>query len=167
MTKLEKDKPDEFRYINEPANVTDHCIFCKIGDGRVKPGGKVNPKELIFENDAIVAFDDMNPGATSHSLVVPKSHIKNCWSITLELLDKMEKVADHILKERNPNGDRPTKMFFIRPPFNSVYHVHLHVMVLPLTDSILNPRRLGFQSSWFHITPEVLRHKLKSKQCIE
>ena len=68
MTKLEKDKPDEFRYINEPANVTDHCIFCKIGDGRVKPGGKVNPKELIFENDAIVAFDDMNPVSYRNNL---------------------------------------------------------------------------------------------------
>lgn len=152
------ERPDEFRYINEPIDVRDKCIFCKIADGKTKPGGKANPKELIYENDNIVAFDDMNPGAISHSLVVPKKHLKNCWSLSPKLLDEMEKVAFEILKDRNPNGDKPSAMFFIRPPFNSVYHVHLHVMILPLTDSVFNPRRLGFQSSWFHITPQILRN---------
>ena len=156
MTKT-KEKPDEFRYINEPIDVRDKCVFCKIADGKIKPGGNTNPKELIYENDNIVAFDDMNPGAISHSLVVPKKHLKNCWSLSPNLLDEMERVAFEILKDRNPNGDKLSAMFFIRPPFNSVYHVHLHVMILPLTDSVFNPRRLGFQSSWFHITPLTLR----------
>lgn len=159
-----KQKPDEFRYVFEPSSVETKCIFCKIGDGRVKPGGKKNPKELIFENDEIAAFDDMNAGAASHSLVIPKRHLKNCWSLSLELLNNMEEVGLQLLKDQNPVGDKPSVMFFIRPPFNSVYHVHLHVMVLPLTDSILNPRRLGFQSSWFHITPAELRNYLHSKE---
>lgn len=159
-----KEKPDEFRYIVEPSNVENKCIFCKIGDGRVKPGGKEDPKELIFDNDEIVAFDDMNPGATSHFLVIPKQHLKNCWSLSPKLLNNMEQVGLQVLKARNLNGDKPSVMFFIRPPFNSVYHVHLHVMVLPLTDSILNPRRLGFQSSWFHITPAELRNYLLNKE---
>lgn len=157
-----KEKPDQFRYIKEPTNVKEHCIFCKIGDGRVKPGGKENPKELIFENEVIAVFDDMKPGAISHALVIPKQHLKNCWSITPSLLNEMEVVALKLLKERNPNNEKPTTMFFIRPPFNSIYHVHLHVMILPLTDSIFNPRRLGFQSSWFHVTPEELRRHWKS-----
>jgi diadenosine tetraphosphate (Ap4A) HIT family hydrolase len=152
-----KDHPDEFRYVTEPSEVRNKCIFCKIADGRVKPGGSSKPKELIFESDELVAFDDMSPGAISHCLVIPKKHLKNCWTISPYLLNEMENLGKDILKQRNPDGTKETKMFFIRPPFNSVYHVHLHVMILPLTDSIFNPRRLGFGSYWFHITPDTLR----------
>ncbi len=167
------DEPDVFRYITKPSKVEDKCIFCKIGDGRIKPGGKQNPKELLYQNDVIAAFDDMNKGAIFHSLVITKKHYKNCWEISPDLLDEMEQCGNRILKDRNINSegeanasssDSNTRMFFIRPPFNSVYHVHLHVMVLPLTDSMFNPRRLGFSSSWFHVTPEELRKYWKSKE---
>jgi len=47
----------------------EDCIFCKIANGEI---GK-----LIYENDFVAAFDDLNPQATVHSLVIPKKHIKN------------------------------------------------------------------------------------------
>ncbi len=148
--------PDTFRYFSEPAKVTEKCIFCKIADGRIKPGGKHNPQELVYEDEHYVAFDDMSPGAKSHTLVIPKKHLKNCWDLTPSMMDDMEEIGNKILKDRNPEG-KPTKMFFIRPPLNTVFHVHLHVMVLPFTESILNPRRLGFEYSLFHVTPTEVR----------
>jgi diadenosine tetraphosphate (Ap4A) HIT family hydrolase len=75
----------------------DEPNFCKIGDGRViKPDGKENPIELLFENDIVAAFDDMSPEAISHSLVISKKHLKNCWSISSEMLIEMEQMGDGI-----------------------------------------------------------------------
>ena len=157
---MTKEKPDVFRYYFEPSDVSKKCIFCKIADGQVKPGGKENPKELIYQDGHYVAFEDIHPGAISHSLVIPKIHLKNCWSLTPQMMDDMEKIGNEILKKRNLEH-KPIQMFFIRPPLNSIFHVHLHVMVLPLTDSFLNPRRLGFRYSMFHVTPKELRRYFK------
>ncbi len=151
--------PDTFRYWLEPSHVESKCIFCKIADGRIKPGGRHDPSELVYENDKVVVFNDMNPGARQHFLVIPKRHLKNCWSLNQGLLDEMDKVADEILEFRNPHGESSRK-FFIRPPWNSVYHVHLHVMIGDLTDSFCDLRKIGFQSAWFHITPNQLRKEM-------
>ncbi len=156
MANVCSEKPDVFRYIAEPNGVESRCIFCKIGDGRVKPGGKSSPTELVFENERIVAFHDIVPGAKLHILIIPKQHLKNCWALSQELLDEMDAVADEILKDHGAS-DTPTKRFFIRPPLNSVYHVHMYVMILPIIDPIWSLRRIGFESPWFHITPDDLR----------
>ena len=149
-------RPDTFRYFcTEPKNVESKCIFCKIGDGRIKPGNRNDPAELLFENDRLVAFDDIQPGARRHFLVVTKSHLKNCWSLTAEILDEMDEVATKLIGDYRTDGEE-TRKFFIRPPFNSVYHVHLHVMLGELTDPIWQLRKIGYQSPLFHITPEQL-----------
>lgn len=195
---MNDDKADTFRYFfAQPANIRSKCIFCRISDGKTKPGKRSNPSSLLYQDDRIVAFDDIHPGAPRHMLVVPVQHVKNCWSLTPSLLDDMDKVAN-ILIERyfnkskqegqetisdnttltlsqsgngnhssslmasasNENAAVQVRKFFIRPPWNSVYHVHLHVMMGPLTDSMWELRKIGFQSSWFHITPEELRKEL-------
>jgi diadenosine tetraphosphate (Ap4A) HIT family hydrolase len=155
---MAKPTPDTFRYFSEPANIESKCIFCKIADGRIKPGNPKESAELIFENDRIVAFDDINPGsANRHLLVVPKEHLKNCWDLKSKLLNEMDDLANKMLELHKPEGAQSRK-FFIRPPFNSVYHVHLHIMIGELTDPIWNLRKIGFQSPWFHIiTPDQLR----------
>ncbi len=149
---------DTFRYFAEPANVQSHCIFCKIADGRVKPGDQNKPGEWIFDSESVVAFADINPGAKQHFLVVPKEHLKNCWSLSPKLLDEMDQVANKLVDAHNPKGER-TRQFFIRPPWNSVYHVHLHVMIGELTGNICDLRKIGFLSPWFHITPKQLRQE--------
>lgn len=160
---MANEKPDVFRYFTEPSDVTEKCIFCKIADGRVKPGSRKNPKELLYNDDHYVAFDDISPGAASHALVIPKEHIKNCWSLTPQMMDDMEAIGEKILQERNPDR-KPSVMFFIRPPLNTIFHVHLHVMVLPFTDSMFNQRRLGFEYPLFHVTPTELRRYFKEKE---
>jgi len=149
-------KPDTFRYLSEPKNIQNRCIFCKIAHGEIKPGGKNNPQELLFENERIVAFHDISPGAKFHILIIPKRHLKNCWDLTPDLLNEMEDIANDLLQKKNIENESTT-MFFIRPPWNSVFHVHLHAMILPLTDSFWSLRRLGYTNPWFHVTPFELR----------
>ena len=158
------EKPGTFRYFfSAPQDVATKCIFCKIANGSIQPGSRQEPAELIFENDRLVAFDDINPGASHcHVLVVTKEHYKNCWDprLTSTLLNEMDQVADQLLEQfrrREVDHTVNIRKFFIRPPFNSVYHIHLHVMMGTLTDPDWHPRKLGFQSSLFHITPDQLK----------
>ena len=44
------------------------CIFCKIADGEIK-------SEIVYEDDKVIAFKDINPGAPVHFLIIPKLHI--------------------------------------------------------------------------------------------
>ena len=46
------------------------CIFCKIASGEI-------PCKLIFQNDDVIAFYDVNPVAPIHVLVIPRTHYKN------------------------------------------------------------------------------------------
>lgn len=45
----------------------DDCIFCKIGRGEV-------PTKAVYEDDAVIAFDDLSPQAPVHTLIIPKEH---------------------------------------------------------------------------------------------
>lgn len=150
------DKPDVFRYFSEPVDVESKCIFCKIADGRIKPGKHSQPEELLYQDDEFVAFNDIAPGAKHHFLVIPQAHLKNCWDLNQKQLSKMEGISKKLINENQEEG-QAVRVFFIRPPWNSVYHVHMHVMIGELTDGALNPRRIGFESPWFHITPDQLR----------
>ena len=44
------------------------CLFCRMVTGEIKP-------DVVFEDDAILAFRDLNPQAPTHVLVIPKQHI--------------------------------------------------------------------------------------------
>ena len=54
----------------------EDCIFCKIANGEI---GK-----LIYENEFVAAFDDLNPQAPVHSLIVPKKHLQNIEDLHFE-----------------------------------------------------------------------------------
>ena len=46
----------------------DNCIFCKIASGSIKAA-------VVYEDDDIIAFDDINPRAPVHVVMIPKRHI--------------------------------------------------------------------------------------------
>ncbi len=62
-----------------------NCIFCKIINGEI-------PSTKIYENDYLIAIEDINPKAKVHSLVIPKVHVESLN----ELED--EKLMSEILK---------------------------------------------------------------------
>ena len=45
----------------------DDCIFCKMGSGEI-------PATLVYQDDLVVAFDDISPQAPVHTLVIPRAH---------------------------------------------------------------------------------------------
>ncbi|MEG2259712.1 MAG: HIT domain-containing protein, partial [Oscillospiraceae bacterium] len=50
------------------------CLFCKIANGDI-------PSDKIYEDDSVVAFNDIDPKAPVHFLVIPKQHIDSCADI--------------------------------------------------------------------------------------
>lgn len=55
----------------------DNCIFCKIINGQI-------PSSIVFENESIFAFKDINPAAPVHILIVPRQHIESMNDISSE-----------------------------------------------------------------------------------
>ncbi|MBR6530702.1 MAG: histidine triad nucleotide-binding protein [Clostridia bacterium] len=53
------------------------CIFCKIAAGEI-------PARVVYEDDKVLAFHDLNPQAPVHVLLIPKMHIESCNGITAE-----------------------------------------------------------------------------------
>lgn len=52
----------------------DNCIFCKIASGQI-------PSTKVYEDDEFVAFNDINPAAPFHVLVIPRQHIETLSTV--------------------------------------------------------------------------------------
>lgn len=100
------------------------CLFCKIVAGEI-------PATPIYEDDFVVAFDDINPQAPVHTLVVPKQHIENLLDerASAELLGNVmmsinkvaqikgvDKTGYRVIQNNGPDACQ------------SVYHIHFHIL---------------------------------------
>ena len=63
------------------------CIFCKIVNGEI-------PATKVYEDDLVVAFNDLEPQAPTHILVIPKEHISSAKEVT----EENSKVIAHIFE---------------------------------------------------------------------
>jgi len=73
------------------------CIFCQIAE-------KKSPADIVFEDDKIIAFKDINPSANIHILIIPKKHISSLNDIKreeTELLGELLFRAKEIAKEKD------------------------------------------------------------------
>ncbi|KAK3809149.1 MAG: HIT-like domain-containing protein [Benniella sp.] len=123
---------------------------------------------LLDKDDEIAAFQDINPSAETHILVVPIEHIRNVKFVTTEhmgLLEKMRQKAIELLKER---GHEPevSKLGFHVPPFHSIDHLHLHVLGGEMKSKF---RKLKYESGkmWYRDLHELqadLEKQLKAQQ---
>ncbi len=100
------------------------CIFCKIASGEI-------PSSKVYEDDAVLAFRDINPQAPVHVLVIPKAHIGSCDEITEENSDAAAAVFRAIPKvakaEGLTNGYRVITNVG-EDGCQSVHHMHFHVL---------------------------------------
>lgn len=102
-----------------------HCIFCKII-------GREIPAAVIYEDAHVVAFEDINPQAPTHFLVVPKKHISTALDIKdgdNALIGRMFQVAGKMASEKGiaERGYR-TVMNCNAEAGQTVFHIHLHVL---------------------------------------
>lgn len=103
----------------------EDCIFCKIARGEV-------PCTKVYEDDAMLAFKDIEPQAPIHFLIIPKKHIKDLLSLSEEDGDLMAKVQK-VVKELALQEGLDEKGFRLvtncgENAGQSVFHLHFHLM---------------------------------------
>lgn len=100
------------------------CIFCRIIKGEV--AGK-----KVYEDERVFAFEDINPQAPTHILVVPKKHIaglKEAAPEDAEVIGYCHLVAARLARERGIEDGYRT-VFNVGPRAGqSVFHLHLHLL---------------------------------------
>ncbi len=101
------------------------CIFCKIINGEI-------PAKIIYQDEQVIAFDDLYPQAPIHKLIVPRKHIATLNDINLkdkELLGHMLYVSKQLAKQLSiaKNGYR-TLLNCNIDGGQAVFHIHLHLL---------------------------------------
>ena len=101
------------------------CLFCKIIRRDI-------PAALVYEDDRVVAFNDINPQAPTHVLIVPKRHIATLSDLSAaddQLLGEIVRRAAAIAQARGiaPGGFR-TVFNTNRDAGQTVFHIHLHLL---------------------------------------
>jgi len=99
------------------------CIFCKIIEGQI-------PADIVFRNENVVAFSDLNPQAPTHVLIIPTVHTENAASlakISATTTAALFTAASEIAAERGLTGYR-TVFNTGADAGQSVFHAHLHLL---------------------------------------
>ncbi len=102
----------------------DDCLFCKIVSGEIL-------SSKVYEDDRVFAFDDINPKAPTHVLIVPKKHIRGLKEATAEdadLLGHCQLVAAEIARQRDVEEGYRTVYNVGARAGQSVFHLHLHLL---------------------------------------
>jgi histidine triad (HIT) family protein len=105
--------------------MSSDCLFCKIIKREI-------PGSIVYEDDRVLAFNDINPQAPTHVLVVPKRHIASINDLTDDddgMIGELARRAAAIAKERGI-ADGGYRLVFNtnRDAGQSVFHIHLHVL---------------------------------------
>jgi len=99
------------------------CLFCKMVEKDITP-------DIVYENEQVLAFRDVNPQAPVHILIIPKQHIttlNDCENTTLlgELLQVASKLA--AIEGISASGYR-TVINCNAEGGQAVYHLHVHLL---------------------------------------
>ena len=101
------------------------CLFCRIIAGEI-------PATKVYEDDRLIAFNDINPQAPMHVLVVPKEHIATVNDLDAAhepLVGSMIRRAAAIAAERGFAGSGYRTVFNCNAQAGqTVFHLHLHVL---------------------------------------
>lgn len=101
------------------------CIFCKIARGEI-------PAKLLYEDERIVVFDDINPAAPVHFLVVPREHIPTLDDASeahAPLLGHMLWTAARLAREKGVAEGGYRQVINCREAGGQVVpHLHLHIL---------------------------------------
>lgn len=99
------------------------CLFCKIIEGEI-------PADIVYRNENVVAFNDINPQAPTHVLIVPTLHTENAEGVAKNsptITAALHLAAAEIARERNLDGYR-TVFNTGESAGQSVFHAHLHLL---------------------------------------
>ena len=101
------------------------CLFCKIVDQEI-------PADIVYEDEHIMAFRDINPQAPIHILIIPKQHIRTLNDLKgqdAELVGKLILAAKNLAAKEGIAEDGYRYGFNCNSAAGqTVYHVHLHLL---------------------------------------
>ena len=102
-----------------------HCIFCKIASGEI-------PSAVVYDDEHVVAFRDLNPHAPTHVLVVPRRHIPTLNDLVpadAELVGRMYLAAREVARQEGIAETGYRTVFNCNADAGqTVFHLHLHVL---------------------------------------
>ena len=101
------------------------CLFCKIIEGQI-------PASIVYQDDRVVAFKDINGQAPMHVLVVPRRHIATLNDLGPDddgIVGEMIRRGAAIAQDHG-HGDRGYRTVFNcnADAGQTVFHIHLHVL---------------------------------------
>lgn len=101
------------------------CLFCKIVTGEV-------PAKLVYQDDKVVAFDDINPQAPQHKLIIPRKHIATLNDLAPEdheLIGHMASVAKKLAADLGIAADGYRLVINCNANAGqTVFHIHAHLL---------------------------------------
>ena len=101
------------------------CLFCKMVSGEIQP-------DVVYEDDDVLAFRDVNPQAPLHVLVIPKTHIATTIDLdagNVDVIGKLYLAARQIALDEGVADPGYRMVMNCNPGAGqSVYHIHLHVL---------------------------------------
>ena len=100
----------------------DNCIFCKIAKKEIN-------SKIVYEDDKVMAFLDVNPYSDGHTLIIPKKHIKDIDDIDedtfLYIFNIAKKIKKQLIEKLNCDG---IKLVQNNGNCQEVKHYHLHLI---------------------------------------
>lgn len=101
-----------------------NCIFCKIVDGII-------PSSKVYEDNDVLAFLDLSQVTKGHTLVIPKNHVENVFSMSEETASmyfrKIPQIANAIKKTFNVEGVNILNNSG-EVSGQTVFHYHMHIL---------------------------------------
>jgi histidine triad (HIT) family protein len=101
------------------------CIFCRIARGEA-------PSTIVYEDDRVVAFRDLNPGAPMHVLVIPRKHVPSLTALSADddkTVGHLVRVASRLAAEEKIAESGFRLVANCGPDAGqSVDHVHFHLL---------------------------------------
>jgi histidine triad (HIT) family protein len=101
-----------------------NCLFCRIIRGEISA-------KKIFEDDHVFAFEDINPQAPAHVLIVPKKHLaglKEADAADAEIIGRCHLAAAQIARQRKIEQGYRTVLNVGPGAGQSVFHLHVHLL---------------------------------------
>lgn len=103
----------------------DDCLFCRIVKGEIE-------SKKVYEDSLAIAFEDINPVAPVHILVIPRKHIETIDDIgpdDTELVGHLFQVARNIARDRGLSDNGYRLVINCKADAGQlVFHVHLHLI---------------------------------------
>ena len=103
----------------------ENCVFCRIVKG-------VTPADVVYSDDSVLAFMDIQPVNPGHVLIIPKAHTAGLSNLDKETGGHMFKIAMRVAEGIKKSGVRCEGVNLLlsdgEAAFQEIFHVHLHVI---------------------------------------